>query len=481
MAGEGPRFLIVAMDGLRPDMISAEACPTVARFLAEGCVWPNARSLFPSETRVVTPSVATGAWPARHGLVANSFTASDSGLAINTAPVEGLLAAVAHYGDALVGAPTLGDRLAAADKRFAVVSSGTAGNAWCLNPRARGRGQAVFSVQGPEVSSPAANHADLAARFGPVPDQALPNLGRCAYATRVLLEDMLPRLDPHVAILWYSEPDIAMHYAGIGSPACREALAFVDGEFAQLLAALEARPDAARWNVILLSDHGQVTIRRKIDVAAEMRAAGFAAGPGLDADTDYAVVSSSAGNIRARDGKLDRLADWLREQPWTGLLFARGTGGPEGGVAGSFALDLVGLDHPRTPELVYTLAQDDEPNAHGFKGGSLAGLDDPPPAGFGGIHGGLHAKELHCLMAASGPLFPAAARAEAPVGPIDIAPTVLAAFGIEPTETVDGGPLVRPGLGERLAFETAAGGYAARLEMLEVGGRRYLDRAWRAS
>ncbi len=481
MNADEPRFLIVAMDGLRPDMVSVEACPTVARFLAEGCVWPRARTVFPSETRVVTPTVATGSWPSRHGLVANTFFAPEGGLIVNTAPVEGLEAAVAHYGDALVSAPALGDRLAAAEKRYAVVSAGTAGNAYCLNPRARGRNQPVFSVQGPAVSTPAADHAGIEARFGPVPAQALPNTARCRYATRVLLEEMLPRHDPHVAVIWYSEPDIAMHYAGIGSEACREALASVDAEFARLLAALEARPDAACWNVILLSDHGQVTIREKIDVAARMRAAGFRAGPQLDADTDYAVVSSSCGNIRSRDGHIDRLADWMREQPWTGLLFTQGVNDVEGRAAGSFAFGLVGIDHERTPHLVYTLTQDDDSNGWGFSGGALAGTDDPPPAVYGGIHGGLHPKELACLLAARGPLFPAMAEAEAAVGPIDIAPTVLAAFSIAPAKTAAGGALVRPGLPERHLFETGAGAYSARIEMLETGGRRYLDAARRAS
>ncbi len=481
MVVDEPRFLIVAMDGLRPDMISEEVCPAVARFIAQGCVWPNARTVFPSETRVVTPTVATGAWPARHGQIANTFPTPGNGPLINTAPVEGLLAAVEHFGDALIAAPTMGDRLAAAGKRYVVVSSGTAGNAWCLNPRARGRNQATFSVQGPEISTPAADHAGIEERLGPVPAQAMPNDARCRYATRVLLEEMFPRHDPHVAVVWYSEPDVAMHYAGIGSDACREALACVDAEFAQLLAALEARPDAARWNVILLSDHGQVTIREKIDVAAEMRAAGFRAGPAIDADTDYAVVSSSCGNVLSRDGRIAKLADWMREQPWAGLLFARGMNEVEGHVAGSFALGLVGLDHERTPHLVYTLGQDDGDNRWGFAGGAVAGTGDSPPAAFGGIHGGLHPKELSCLLAARGPHFPAAAVAEAAVGPIDIAPTVLEAFGIAPAETVAGGPLVRPGIPERRAFETGAGAYSARIDMLEIGGRRYLDSGRRAS
>ena len=139
------------------------------------------------------------------------------------------------------------------------------------------------------------------------------------------------------------------------------------------------------------------------------------------------------------------------------------------------------LDHERTPHLVYTLGQDDDPNRWGFAGGALAGAGDSPPPEFGGIHGGLHPKELACLLAARGPHFPAAARAEAAVGPIDIAPTVFEAFGIAPADTVSGGPLVRPGLPEKRAFETAAGAYSARIDMLETGGRRYLDGGRRAS
>ena len=476
------RFLIVAMDALRPDMITPETCPAVARFIAEGCVWPNARTVFPSETRVVTPTVATGARPGTHGLVANTFFDRERprGGIVDTSSVTALLAAIDTYGDRLVDTPALGDRLAAADRRMAVVSSGTAGNAYCLNPRARGRKQATFSVQGPEISTPEARHDDILARFGPIPAQGLPNTPRCGYATRILLEDVMPRLDPEVAVIWYSEPDIAMHYAGIGSDTCRKALAYVDNEFARLLDALAARPDADRWNVILLSDHGQVTIREKIDVAAAMRAAGLSAGPRLEPDIDYAVRSSNCGSILARNGDVGAVADWLRGQPWTGLLFTEGRNEVEGVVPGSFARGLVGIDHPRTPHLVYTMATDDRSNAAGFIGRTIAGTDDPPPAGYGGLHGGLHPKELACLIAAKGPLFPSAGVAEAAVGPMDIAPTILKAFDIAPDAGVAGGPLVRPGLPEAREFETGAGDYAARIGMLDMDGRRYLDRGIRA-
>ena len=486
MAVDDPRFLIVAMDGLRPDMISEEACPAVARFMAEGCVWPNARTVFPSETRVVTPTVATGAWPARHGQIANTFTAPGNGPLINTAPVDGLLAAVEHFGDALVAAPSLGDRLAAAGKRYVVVSSGTAGNAYCLNPRARGREQATFSVQGPEISTPAADHAGIEERLGPVPAQAMPNDARCRYATRVLLEEMFPDARPpcrrHLVFGARHRHALCRHRLGRLPGRARLRGRGVRAS-ARRRWTSQARPPTA-WNVILLSDHGQVTIREKVDVAAEMRAAGLprrAAARRRHRLCGGFVLLRQCREPRREDRP--KLADWMREQPWTGLLFARGR--ERGGRPCRrqlLALGLVGLDHERTPPLVYTLGQDDDPNRWGFAGGAVAGMGDSPPPGFGGIHGGLHPKELSCLLAARGPHFPAMPQvAEAAVGPIDIAPTVLEAFGIAPAETVAGGPLVRPGFPPRRAFEAAAGGYSARIDILETGARRYLDSGRRAS
>ncbi|MBX9697825.1 MAG: alkaline phosphatase family protein, partial [Acetobacteraceae bacterium] len=67
------RVVMVALDGLRPDMISAAATPHLAALAAQGTRFANARSVFPSETRVATPSLITGCRPGGHGMVANTL------------------------------------------------------------------------------------------------------------------------------------------------------------------------------------------------------------------------------------------------------------------------------------------------------------------------------------------------------------------------------------------------------------------------
>jgi predicted AlkP superfamily pyrophosphatase or phosphodiesterase len=67
------RFIMVALDGLRPDMVNAVAAPHLFALSANGTHFAHARSIFPSETRVATPSLITGCRPGGHGLVANTL------------------------------------------------------------------------------------------------------------------------------------------------------------------------------------------------------------------------------------------------------------------------------------------------------------------------------------------------------------------------------------------------------------------------
>src|SRR5579871_3982538 len=65
--------LLVVFDGLRPDMVRPETTPNLLRFAALGTRFAQARSVFPSETRVCSASIAIGFLPRRHGLAANQL------------------------------------------------------------------------------------------------------------------------------------------------------------------------------------------------------------------------------------------------------------------------------------------------------------------------------------------------------------------------------------------------------------------------
>ncbi len=56
-----PRFIIVAFDALRRDMITEALAPTLRRFLDEGCAFPLSRCVFSPVTRVNAAALGCGA------------------------------------------------------------------------------------------------------------------------------------------------------------------------------------------------------------------------------------------------------------------------------------------------------------------------------------------------------------------------------------------------------------------------------------
>src|ERR1700681_766589 len=66
------RQLIVVVDGLRPDYVTAEVMPNLYALGQRGVVFANHHSVYPTVTRVNASSIVTGAYPERHGLLGNS-------------------------------------------------------------------------------------------------------------------------------------------------------------------------------------------------------------------------------------------------------------------------------------------------------------------------------------------------------------------------------------------------------------------------
>src|SRR5690349_13047590 len=73
------RAVIVILDGLRRDLVTKTCTPPLASFRARAEHFAAHRSVFPSATRVVAASVATGCHPARHGLQGNSVALLENG------------------------------------------------------------------------------------------------------------------------------------------------------------------------------------------------------------------------------------------------------------------------------------------------------------------------------------------------------------------------------------------------------------------
>ncbi len=429
-----PRFVLIALDGLRPDMVSPEATPNLAALAATGTRFANARSVFPSETRVATPSLITGCRPGGHGMVAN--TLFDAAVApdrlLRTKLVEDVLA-MAQGAESPLERPSLAERLAGSGRSFALVSAGTAGAARLLHPAADRLGSFRWNVEDTQGAT-----ADLVrAEIGETPPHAVPNLGRIAHAGRVLLEHVLPKLRPDVALLWLSEPDIAFHYAGLLSAEARAGLHASDAVVGQVMAWRDAQPDAAEIGLIVISDHGHVTGRGKLSLAAELRRAGFRAGTGMASDVDVVVAPAAAPGLWFRDPALaPQVAEFLATQPWAGPLLARDPTILPPGQA--MALSVLGSGHRRSADLVATFAGSAEADEWGLPGHAPFDAADVPEGG--GMHGGLHRAELATVLVMQGGPFRRGAVAQTPADLTDIAPTVLHLLGLG-IEGCEGRPL----------------------------------------
>jgi arylsulfatase A-like enzyme len=428
------RIVLVLFDGLRPDVVDRQRMPNLARLREGGAWFANARSVFPSETRVASPSLSTGCRPGSHGLVANTlFDAERAPDRLLRTKTLADLAILANGQASPLARPSLPERLAAAGRSFALVATCSPGAAMLMHPRGEEAGG--FRWIADETEGQAASA--MAKRFGPTPPVEVPNLGRIEHAARILLEHVLPERRPDVALIWLSEPDVSFHFAGLGAPQALEALAAADAVLGRIMAWRDAQPDREEIVLIALSDHGHVTGAGKISLAARLQEAGFPAGQRRGAGASIVVAPGGAPGLWVADrALLPELAAWLSAQPWCGALLARDAASLPEGLA--LPLDLLGSRHARSPDLVVTFRGTPSPDRWGLPG--RAPFDAPDVPDGGGMHGGLHAAELATLLLLSGGPVRAGAVVSSVCDLSDIAPTVLALLGIA-SEGMEGRPL----------------------------------------
>jgi arylsulfatase A-like enzyme len=436
------RCIMVALDGLRPDMVSPAATPHLVALAAAGTRFAQARSVFPSETRAATPSFITGCRPGTHGMVANTlFDAAAAPDRLLRTKLVADIEALAARRETPLERESLGERLARAGRNFALVSAGTAGAARLLHPAAERLGSFRWNVEDEE----GATAALMRERFGPTPPHAVPATPRVEHAARVLLEHVLPELRPDVALLWLSEPDVSFHWGGLLCAHARDALRAADAVLGRIVAWRDAQPDAAEISIIVLSDHGHVTGVGKLSLLQALSEAGFRAGTGMAGDVDVVVAPAAAPGLWLRDPALaPQIAAFLATQPWAGPLLARDPAILPAGEA--FPLAMLGAAHRRSADLVATFAGSEAPDAWGLPG--TAPFDAPDVPEGGGMHGGLHRAELATVLVMQGGAFRRGAVAATPCDLTDIVPTVLHMLGLG-TEGMEGQPL-------RAAFDAAS-------------------------
>ena len=463
------RVLIAAFDGLQPSQVRHDLAPNLAAFAAGGLTFTRNHPVFPTVTRINVASLVTGRHPGAHGLAGNTVVMRDYDANSVIEAMEPVLTRVAAKTGEVLLVPTLADILHHHGEEFVAVGVGTSGNAYVQNPRAEIFGGATIH---PEFCLPRRLHDELADRFGQWPEKETPNVAQMRRGADVLTEYVLDERDPAVALIWFSEPDSSNHKAGVGAALSNRALAAADEQFGRIIDWLDRNGQLNEADVIVVSDHGYATIASVVDVAAELKSAGF--------DDVLAAANGGAGLFYDRKGDaltIERLAEWLSQQRWCGALLAsEGVGN----VPGTLPASIGNIEGRRSPDLTMSFKWNSSPNDAGYPGSTVSWGGE---VGVG-THGGMSRHELRNTLMARGPSFRKSSVLENPTGNIDVVPTILHLLGLPGGDEMDGRVLHEALVGGHESTEVESrtvthvaelGDYRQEVSVTTVDDTAYLD------
>ncbi|MDE1939698.1 MAG: alkaline phosphatase family protein [Alphaproteobacteria bacterium] len=367
--------------------------------------------------------------------------------------------------------------------------------------------------------------------------------------TQTLIPDLKNSGKPFAMLFWSRDPDTTQHGAtdsegklipGINSTDARAAIYNADSDLKGILDALKQWGLADNTDVFVIADHGFSTIAKATPtpdgtLGRNTLATGFVAldvarwlgnlniydpdqenqqlvldngmrpqfgdafiGPSVD--HPMAIVAANGGSdfIYVPDGAdkratAKRIFDRLIEQPYVGALFVNDAllknGNPKdfAGALPMSAVNLIGHATVPQPDIVIGF------RSFVVKGCKLgaqmctAEIADTNLQTGQGMHGSPSRTDTRNFMAAIGPDFKAGFNDTAPVGNVDVTPTMAHILGVDLTgpgtlkgrviaEALKGGKMPKV-TRWRVVSPAAVNGFHTVLDVQEVGSTRYFDAA----
>ena len=200
------RAIMVVLDGLRRDFVTESYTPRLHAFQRQSTWFPAFRSAFPSATRIVSATFATGCFPARHTLQGNAVALMEHGalVAHDVGRPDFLAHKKAVTGQSLA-VPTLAERLVGHGGAV-IFNNVSPGAARAHDPDGFGHVYHRAFSAGPGLK--------------PVDDPLLVTLdaaGDRAMTERFIAE-IIQHRRPALGVLWCGEPDHIQHNTPLGSP-----------------------------------------------------------------------------------------------------------------------------------------------------------------------------------------------------------------------------------------------------------------------
>jgi len=216
-----PYLVLVSIDGFRWDYMDLHPTPSLHRLAAAGAKAERLLPVFPTLTFPNHYSIATGLYPAQHGLVANDFP------------------------------NRVRDKWYSLRRRDTVEDPDFyAGEPIWVAAETQGMVSAAFffvGTEAPVMGVPPSHWRSY--------DKKIPGKERVDQVLAWLAQ--APEKRPHVYTLYFEDVDDNSHWYGPDSLENAAAIGRVDGYIGRLLDGIEKLPWANDVNIIMLSDHGQ--------------------------------------------------------------------------------------------------------------------------------------------------------------------------------------------------------------------------------
>ncbi|MGD9246313.1 MAG: alkaline phosphatase family protein [Desulfobacteraceae bacterium] len=254
MIATGQRVIVAMMDGLDMAYVEKTDMPHMRAMMADG-FFKEVGGVFPSVTNVNNVSIACGAWPDEHGIVANSYFNEKSGKPVYMNAAE------------LIRCPTIFRRAAERGIKSALLTS-------------KKKTLELFH-QDVDLGVAAENApAEYAEIYGPPPDIYSREINYWLWTVAV---DILEK-QPEIGLLYVHITDYPMHAWGPDAPESRVHLHTLDKYIGQ---ARQAAPDAA---FLITADHGMNFKTRCYDLQRVLAGAGLPPRFVLSPERDYYIV-----------------------------------------------------------------------------------------------------------------------------------------------------------------------------------------------
>lgn len=506
VASRAKLTLVIVLDGMRPDLFNPTDTPNLYKLRETGVNFINGHSVFPTVTRVNSPSIATGMYPQHAGIIGNSIFIPeiDATGDLNTGDWRVLKQLDQVSDGRLLFVQSLAERLHAAGKTLAAVSSGSSGSAYLLNHRAQqGIGVLIngyLEENDGVVAYPQSVNAAVLERFGAPPSKDADPLGGSAavdWTERVLREYVLSDVKPDVVLNWFTEPDGTHHDFGTRSPEGTAAIQNDDRNVGLILDKLRELGIDRETNIFVVSDHGFAWNTGAVNLDGSLIDAGLKAAQGSD---DVVIASSGpAAAIHVKDHSPDRIeaiVQHLQAQAFTGVVFTKPAADgctdsacALGSLPGTFSTELIHLNNDvRGADIVLTFDWTSDKNVFGVPGtDNEIGEETGPTTGNASGHGSMSPWNVRNTWFAWGADFKDAIVNRVPSSNVDIAPTILALQGLDASEldgrvlveALEGGPDYEKVPVETKTYVSEVDTYRAVIQVTEVGHQRYIDKSWR--